>query len=238
MVKSVLTEKQSQVLNHIRVFRMTTPQIVKDLFFKDETPNAVKSHLRRLADAGYVRHAPLFSQKQRYYYLSPDTARTLFDMDPRTVKPNGPLAMAETYGMLRFCCDGPTRFHKFSRTQFIEEFPNLVIKNVPEFNYYMDSDPEGNRLGHIYVDRGAKATRIVGRIQAVVGKRINHSVWNQEVLSKQNCRFAVGIATLTDRKAEVLQKLLEDEMPEIRFRIKVVRELFLLINKKAERPSA
>ena len=235
-MKTALTEKQSQVLNHIRVFRMTTPQIVKKLFFPDETPNAVKSHLRRLGDAGYIRHAPLFSEKKRYYYLSPDTARTLFDLDPRTVKPNGPLAMAETYGILRFCCDGPNLLHKFARNEFVEEFPELIIQNVPEFNYYMDSDPDGNRLGHIYVDRGAKATRILGRIQALVGKRLKHPVWHQEMLSKQNCRFAVGIATVTDRKAEVIQKLLEDEFPEIRFRIKVVCELFLLINKKTGNP--
>lgn len=232
MVAPVLSEKQKQILEHIRVFRMTTPDIVKKLFYPDETDNAVKSHLRRLRESGHIQSAPLF-HKQVYYHLNPGAARKIFDDDPRTVGPHSPMALAETYGMLRFCCDGPTRFHKFTRKEFVEEFPELLIQNIPEFNYYMDAAPEGKRLGHIYVDRGAKTERVVQRIQSIVGKRLRHPIWHREVLSNQNCRFAMGVVTFSDEKANVIQKRLSEDIPNIRIRMKVVKELFFLLNKKS-----
>ena len=165
--------------------------------------------------------------------MRPDAARKLFDDDPRTVGPHSPMALAETYGMLRFCCDGPTMFHKFTRKEFIEEFPELLIKNIPEFNYYMDVDPDGNRLGHIYVDRGAKTERVVHRIQIIVGKRLRHPVWHKDLLSNQNCRFAMGVVTFSDEKADIIKKRLFEDIPNIRIRVKVVKELFFLPNKKS-----
>ena len=230
-MKTILTEKQKQVLDHVRVFRMTTPDMVKKLFYPEETENAVKSHLRRLRESGHIRSAPLF-RKNHYYYLSPDAARKLYDDDPRTVGPHSPMAIAETYGMLRFCCDGPIQFHKFTRKEFVEEFPELIIKNVQEFNYYMDKDSAGNRLGHIYVDRGAKIERIIKRIQTIVGRRLQHPVWHRDILSRENCRFAIGVVTFPDRKAAVIEKKLKEELPDVRIRMKVVEELFFLTNQK------
>ena len=56
------------------------------------------------------------------------------------------------------------------------------------------------------------------------------------MLAKEHCRFAIGIVTFPDKKAEAIEKVLKDEFPEIRFRFKILEELFFLTNKKGRGP--
>jgi len=143
-VVTTLTEKQLAVLRHIQTFRMTTPPVVKALFFPDEGPDAVKSFLRRLREAGLIDSAPLF-EKYRYYHLAKPAASFLGE-DPRKCSHLPPSSLLDHYGMLLFCCSQKPFRKRYPESEFRAEHPQLAVPGLLHRNYYIDRNEEEARL--------------------------------------------------------------------------------------------
>lgn len=223
-----LSPEQLEVLGHLRTFRVSTAEVVRELFFEEGTPEGVKSFLQRLRARGLIASADLFGTTD-YHFLTNDGLRLFGDPPKRTVGLNSS-ALAEAYGILRFCTRTRGRT-KLRKDQFQAKFPELVVKTMRATNYYLDDEEEPRRIGAIYVDRGIDTSKVGRRVgQTIIRKRLVDSTWRTNVLHSR--RFAVGVVTPTEHKVATLRARFAREWEGIAFRFEVVPELLLIRDRR------
>jgi hypothetical protein len=223
-----LSPEQLGVLGHLRTFRVSTAEVVRELFFEEGTSEGVKSFLQRLRARGLIASADLFGTTD-YHFLTNDGLRLFGDPPKRTVGLNSS-ALAEAYGVLRFCASSGHR-KKLRKQQFQTQFPELATRGVRATNYYLDDEETPRRIGFIYVDRGIETSKVGRRVGSVaIKKRLEDSSWRTQVLHSR--RFAVGIVTPTEHKVATLRARLEREWEYVTFRFHVVPELLLIRDRR------
>lgn len=228
-----VSEEQLAVLKHLRTFRITTAEAVRQLFFNGGHPEAIKSFLQRLRAKGLIQSADLYATTD-YHSLTNEGLR-LFGDPPRRRVGLDPNALAESLGMLAFCTRGGGLRRKLRRDQFTTQFPELATPRMRATNYYLDDEEKPRRIGFIYVDRGIETSKVARRVGAVaITKRLRNPAWRTSVLDAH--RFAVGIATPTPQKVETLRARLERDWPFVAFRFEVVPELLLIRDRRRHAP--
>lgn len=224
-----MSTDQLEVLKHLRTFRVTTAEVLRELFFPDGTAEGLKSFLQRLRARGVIASADLYGTVD-YHYLSNDGLR-LFGDPPRRSKALDPNALAESYGMLRFCVARQKERTKLRKDQFAASFPELVARGARATNYYLDDEEEPRRIGFIYVDRGIETSKVARRVGAVaIKKRLEHDAWRTSVIHSR--RFSVGIVTPSEQKVSTLRARLERDWESVAFRFEVVPELLLIRDRR------
>lgn len=222
-----LSDVQRRVLEHLRLFRITTTETVNRLFLKDATAEGVKSFLGRLMAHDFVASADLIGRR-RYYYLTANGVRTLFDEDPRSAGPFTPRPLVDAYGVLAFCTASSGR-RKLHPLEFARQFPTLVAPGLPQRNYYVDAEDGERRIGFIAVDQGAQVSRIAAKVRSrIIGSRVKIAAWRTDVIDKR--RFVVAVVTTTEEKAAKLREALSD--PLVSFRVEVVPEILAILDRK------
>lgn len=228
-----LTDRQTEILAHIRAFRMSTFEVLHRLFFEDNEPEAVKSFVHRLREAGYLDTADLIYPR-KYVYVTPMTVRRLFGESGKGAKPLGVYALARQFATLSFCCLGDTIQRKLTATEFREKFPTLSDNTLPKDFYYVDKDTSPQRLGFIYVDHGGSdPRRIYQRYRRIVTQRFRFPAWRQEVIDRD--RFIVAVITAKEeRKKRIEEAFAEHQAVRadnrlVSHRIEVVPDLIHLI---------
>ena len=185
MVDVTLTAGQRRVLEHVRLFRITTQDVLERLYFRGREKN-VKSFLQRLRKRGFLDFAPLTSRRN-YYHLTQRGLQLLGAPDLRA----GPLkgdSLVERYGILEFCSRRPGARQKLSKEDFATRFPQLAPRNMPGTCYYVDAEEEPRRYGWVYVHRSAPAWRVQTRVvQNILGRRYAHE---ETSCSRQRCSLA------------------------------------------------
>lgn len=224
-----MSPEQLEVLKHLRTFRVTTAEVLRELFFPEGTAEGVKSFLQRLRARGVIASADLYGTVD-YHYLTNDGLR-LFGDPPRRSKALDPNALAESYGILRFCIAKRGERTKLRKDQFSASFPELVARGARATNYYLDDEEDPRRIGFVYVDRGIETSKAARRVGAVaIKKRLEHEAWRTSVIHSR--RFSVGIVTPTEQKVTTLRARLEREWEFVTFRFEVVPELLLIRDRR------
>ncbi|MBX3394331.1 MAG: hypothetical protein KF841_03085 [Phycisphaerae bacterium] len=207
--------------DHVGVFRMTTYEALRRVYWPDGEIDAAKSWVRRMKSAGYLRGAPLYGNV-RYFYPS-HQAVTEFRLEPGAQGFQRPTRLAEVYGRLAFCCLGERPYRLLSPSVFCQEFPELVIgKKIPE-GYYLDDSASRRRLGYIFVDTRREPRAIRARLKDLISERIGNEAWKHNLIRPRLFLFA--IVTIRERAAKQIARYLDGLHPEIEFRFAHFPEL-------------
>lgn len=173
-----LQERDERILRHLARYRLSTPEIIFNLYFKPEghkSTEGMKSTLRRLwkdPESAFLDSKKLYgSGRDVYYHLTPQGASYLgfanatdighgFDkMDVR----------ARHLGCLLFACGGETPRPKFTVEEFQTCFPGTLERGTDFYArffsdaYFLDDRDGVRRLGRLLVDTGGDTTKVLQR---------------------------------------------------------------------------
>lgn len=97
--------RDNSILKHIYRMRLSTPEIVHQMYFPDATLNAVSQVMKRHAARRSVNSYPLWG-KRIYWTLGSRWIRS-HGVSRRRTLPIGEQALPVEYGVLIYCCRNP-----------------------------------------------------------------------------------------------------------------------------------
>ncbi len=124
--------------------------------------SALKKLIMRLRD--YIASEPL-SSKFVYYRLTPLGAKQI-GAPEEIARPLGPQALPKTAGILGFCLGGAIKRERYTRQEFIDDFPELVSELLGKdyhTDFFLDYHEGQTRLGQISVDLGGDYKKLVSK---------------------------------------------------------------------------
>lgn len=228
-----LSDQQRAVLQHIRLFRITTQDLARRACFAPEVaPPGVDSFFARMRKRGFVRAAQLVGT-EKYYYLTPKTYQSVFGEAPAEERV-GSYAVVEWYGRLLFCCRRPNVRQKLHWSDFDRLFPQLRDERQPRRHvFYVDKETGQSRLGLIYIDPGNRFDRVAHRIRnKLIGNLLAREAWRTHVIDGD--RLTVAIVCTSPIRAAQLQDELDpaSHWPRIRFCFESSPELLPLVHRR------
>lgn len=216
-------ERDRAILDHVRRFRISTPEVIHRLYFSDKTSNAVTKVTTRLREEGNLVSYPLF-EKHIYFVLGPKA-------DPgneRAGTAYGTLGLVRAYGTLAFCCLGEEMHDRLDNEEW--EDVRRMLGLSPGFaylDYFMEQQGSDARLNWIRVDHGADRRRLVQICRRKVYDWMHADGFDELVKAG---RFGVTLVTAEARKQASLNAAFEREPIEgVPVRVALVPGLSQLI---------
>ena len=160
-----LVDRDYEILDHLRRYRMTTREVLHRLFFSDSELNAVTKVTSRLVDHGFLNRYELYSGRS-YFVVGPESAK-LFGLSPKKCKAIGTQALPREYGILLYCCMASTPRERLLVSELQQKIPNFTGKRSDCGHYYLDHDGENVRLAHIRVDQGGPPDHVVRKCRGL-----------------------------------------------------------------------
>lgn len=223
-------ERDAAILEHLRRYHLTTPEVLHRLFFQGAGLNAVRKVTSRLIRERRIFPATLYEQR-KYFVLTPREAERLGEHRSigREFEYQG---LVNAYGLLSFCVAAGVQ--KFTVKEFAAAFPEFVIPGVRSGNYYVEPEMtrEGrkNRLAFIHVDYGASPETIVKKVRKIISRGYTLPEFSRLILTGN---FIVTVVCPTEAKAEEIKTALSTEPPSpVRFRITAVPDLGELLMRR------
>jgi hypothetical protein len=223
-------ERDAAILEHLKRYHLTTPEVLHRLFFGDAALNAVRKVTGRLTRAGKIRPCPLFEQR-KYFVLTPREAVRLGEHRSigRKFEYQG---LVNAAGVLWYCVATGTQ--KFTPKEFAEKFPELVIPGVRSGNYYIDVEQTGDgrksRMGFMLVDYGTSEATLIKKIRKIIARGYTKPAFAR-LIQREN--FVIAVIAPTPAKVESVKAALLAEPPgPVRFRVEAVPELELLLTQR------
>ena len=217
-------ERDDAILEHLRRYHLTTPEVLHRLFFDETSLNAVTKVTSRLAREGRISRPIRLFDKRTYFTLTPREAVRLGEHRAiaRKFEYQG---LVNAYGVLCFCAENGVE--KFTSREFEAKFPELVIRGVRSGNYYVDveetDDGRKSRLGFLLVDYGTSPETIVKKVQKIKGRAYTLPAFARLI---QRGNFVIAMITPGGAKSEQVRAALMDEPPaNVRYRIEGVPDL-------------
>ncbi len=229
-------ERDAAILEHLKRYHLTTPEILHRLFFPGVRVNAVRKVTGRLCRERRIRPCRLFDQR-KYFVLTPREAVRLGE-HRSIARPFEYQGLVNAFGVLAYCVQTGT--NKFTPKEFREKFPELVIPGVRLGNYYIDVEetPEGrkSRIGFMLVDYGTSETTILKKLRKIAVRGLTLPAFTRLI---QKGNFVNAVIAPTTTKAEAIKAALLCEPPGfIRYRVEVVEDLGeLLVHRGRLKPS-
>ena len=215
--------RDAAILEHLRRYHLTTPEVLHRLFFPGAGLNAVRKVTSRLIRERRISPATLYEQR-KYFVLTPREAERLGEHRSigRKFEYQG---LVNAYGLLSFCVAAGVQ--KFTVKEFAATFPEFVIPGVRSGNYYLEPEqtPGGlkNRLAFIHVDYGTTPETIVKKVRKILSRAYTRPEFSRLI---QTGNFIVTVVCPTEAKAEEIKAALSTEPPSpVRFRISAVPDL-------------
>src|SRR5215210_2324181 len=229
---SKLTDRDGEIIEHVRRYRLTTIQVLKHVLFSeaaDLTP--VVKVVGRLKLGGWLREARLYD-RHKYYLLTSRAARHLGE-DEGISKPFKHQGLTNAYGVLWFCAK--LGVNRFTYREFVEQFPTLHERGLQSSTYYIDTSQGRKRLGYIHVDGGNGADRVLSRVNRIVARRYLVNDFRKLI---QEGGFVVAVATPSQgKKLAIEEALRQGPTPEVRYRVVAVEELAPVLMNIQPRPA-
>ena len=224
-------ERDDAILEHLKRYHLTTPEVLHRLFFGAAGLNAVRKVTGRLTRAGKIRPCTLFEQR-KYFVLTPREAVRLGEHRSigRKFEYQG---LVNAAGVLWFCVATDTR--KFTPKEFAEQFPELVIPGVRSgelLHRRLRRPPEGrkSRMGFMLVDYGTSETNILKKIRKIIARGYTRPAFAR-LIQREN--FVIAVIAPSRGKVEAIKAALLAEPPSpVRFRVEAVPELETLLSQR------
>ena len=223
-------ERDDAILEHLKRYHLTTPEVLHRLFFGTAGLNAVRKVTSRLTREGKIRPYQLFEQR-KYFTLTPREAVRLGEHRSiaRRFEYQG---LVNALGVLSFCVETGTQ--KFTPKEFAEQFPELVIPGVRSGNYYIDIEEteagKKSRMGFMLVDYGTSEETILKKVRKIISRGYTRPAFTRLI---QRGNFVIAIIAPTKGKVEGIKAALSAEAPNpVRYRLEAVEELENLLTKR------
>jgi hypothetical protein len=217
-------ERDDAILEHLRRYHLTTPEVLRRLFFEGTTLNAVTKVTSRLSREGRISKPLRLFEQRSYFVLTPREAVRLGEHRSigRKFEYQG---LVNAYAVLSFSAQNGTQ--KFTPKEFEEKFPELVIRGVRSGNYYIDveetDDGRKSRLAFMLVDYGTTPETILKKVRKIIARGYTLPAFARLI---QRGNFVLAIIAPSPAKVEAIKAVLSDEAPgPVRFRVEAVPEL-------------
>lgn len=225
-------ERDDAILEHLRRYHLTTPEVLHRLFFPGVGLNAVRKVTSRLIRERRIRRVPLF--EQRIYFLLTHREAVRLGEHRCIAEPFEYQGIVNALAILCFCAANGVQ--KFTPKEFAEKFPDLVLPGVRSSNYYREPEqtPEGlkQRLAFIHVDYGISPNALLKKVRKIPSRAYTLPAFAKLI---QRGFFIVTVLTPTEAKAAEIRAVLSLEPPSpVRFRIQVVPELAELLTHRGK----
>ena len=203
--RSKLVDRDYDILEHLKRYRLTVRETLRDELFEGSELNAVSKVTSRLEDGGFLRSHPL-DEKRKYWTFGPE-ACALFGVPPQKSQPLGPQALVEELGTLLFCLGGATRRHRLTVAEVGRLFPGVAAAKLRSSRYYLDygADDAANaqpRLGLIRVDGGGPPAHVVRKLVQDVEKRREVPAARALIVDG---RFVIAVVTAHPAKCDEIR---------------------------------
>lgn len=216
-------ERDTAILEHLRRYHLTTPELLHRLFFGTAGLNAVRKVTSRLTREGKIRPYRLYEQR-KYFVLTPREAVRLGEHRSiaRRFEYQG---LVNALGVLCYCIEHEAR--KFTPKEFAEQFPELVIPGVRSGNYYIDAEEtehgRKSRMGFMLVDYGTSETTILKKVRKIIARGYTRPAFTRLI---QRGNFVIAIIAPSSAKVEAIKAALSAEPPTtVLFRVEAVNEM-------------
>lgn len=205
------------VLDHIARYRIGVPEALVT------TPPFARFSIRRVGrtlhaltasdgdEAALLASAPLFGDR-RYFYLTRAGEAAIGEPEAgqgghRRAGALSEVAKVRAYGVLAFCCLCDCPRQRLTPEEFRQSFPGHHRFGLP-MSYY--ANREARRLGFVRVDTGGggRWDRIAQKIRED-GERHRMIPAFRDAIAAGT--FELAVVTATERKAERLRSLFEEE---------------------------
>jgi hypothetical protein len=223
-------ERDWEIMTHVTQYRITTREVLHDLFFDDSEPNAVTKVTSRLCANNMLNRYDLFGQ--RSYFTFGLAAVKLLGLSPKKCQPLGPQALVREFGTLAFCFNSKPPRNRMSVSEIAKKDSSVLGKSLDSSHYYLDIhvDPATNqaidRLAFIRVDHGSSADNLVKKCVNDVEQRLKIPSLERMIA---NDRFMISVVTCTEPKKDAILTATRQRSWPIRFRIEVIPDLVNLI---------
>lgn len=213
-----LQERDGQILDLARRYRIVTPEVLQCRFFPDQSEEAMKSTLKRLRrkDAPLLGSEKLYTRgNQVYYHLTAAGAAQVGASASFAEPVRDHELLVRLLGQLLFCCAGENVRPRFTLEEFSSAFPEVASEKMkqrlPYNGYYLDVDEGGaRRLGRMVVENGG--SDVVARAREFVRQ-------DEDALPRfvEEGRYTVALIVPSQSKAVQLQRqLAERPLGEVR----------------------
>jgi hypothetical protein len=229
-------ERDDAILEHLKRYHLTTPEVLHRLFFGTAGLNAVRKVTSRLTREQRIRPYQLYEQR-KYFILTPREAVRLGEHRSiaRRFEYQG---LVNALGVLSFCIETGTQ--KFTPKEFAEQFPELVIPGVRSGNYYIDieetADGRKSRMGFMLVDYGTSETTILKKVRKIISRGYTRPAFTRLI---QRGNFVIAIIAPSSGKVEAIKAALSAEAPSpsqgshlVRYRVQAIQELESLLTQR------
>lgn len=219
-----LVDRDYEILDHLRRYRMTTREVLHRLFFSDSELNAVTKVTSRMVDHRFLNRYELYSGRS-YFVVGPESAK-LLGLSPKKCKPIGTQALPREYGILLFSCMTDTPRERLLVSELHERLPNFTGKRSDCGHYYLDNDGQHIRLAHIRVDQGGPPDHVIRKCREDLEMQIRVTAIRELI---EQDRFLISIITATEEKAAAIREAIERHTWNARFRVEAVEDLAQLL---------
>lgn len=190
MPRGQLTERDLDILRHVRRHRITTREVLRRWICRTEdatkkvltalaAPLApatlTKKRLQQHAEGFYLQTAELGIGRYRYYYLTPLGFKTL-GLDKNPPPPPGPQSLPKFYATLVHCCLNAKSLRVLlTREEFFPTLERLRKALTPDeppidpattkfdHTYYVAFDAKPARLTRVVLDLSQDVARLVDK---------------------------------------------------------------------------
>lgn len=219
-----LVDRDYEILDHLRRYRLTTREILHHLFFQDSELNAVTKVTSRLVDHRFLNRYDLYSGRS-YFVIGPESAK-LLGVSPKKCKPLGSQALPREYGILLYCCMSDTPRERLLVSELQQRLPGFTGKRSDCGHYYLDHDGDNIRLANMRVDQGGTPDHVVRKCREDLDVQLQRATIRSLI---EQDRFIIAIITSTQEKAASIQEAIQRHTWNVRFRVEPVEELAQLL---------
>lgn len=218
-------DRDYEILDHVRRYRLTTPEILHRLFFADSERNAVTKVTSRLCELEFLQSHQLYAS-YTYFTLGRRGAKVV-SISSNKLGPLGHQALYKEYGTLIFCCRSEAVRERLTLPEVMRQFPQLISGRMDASHYYLDHENGVDRLGYIWVEAAGTVEHVVTTAAKDIIEQRRMIPAVRDLIDQG--QFMVSIVTLTEDKQLQIVQALKKVLTPVFFRVEVVPELIHLI---------
>lgn len=118
-----LSNRDRRIVDHTIRYRLTTNEVIQDLFLRGRQPNAVTKVTARLCHWGYLGKFPLVPP--RSYFLPARRAVQEFGVPVAKTYPLGPQSLPTEYGVLAYAASGGKPLLRLTPAELRRHYPTF-----------------------------------------------------------------------------------------------------------------
>ncbi len=215
-----ITERERAAMELLRRHRVATAEIITARVC-DGSESAGKKLIGRLKP--FVASDPL-GTKTVYYRLTPAGAKQL-GAPEEIARPLGPQALPKALGILDFCIGGSHRRMRYTRNEFLDDFPDLskdLVGKDYHTDFFLDFEEGQARFGQIVVDLGGDYRKLISKCRVKLRECLELA-GIRDVISDGLFTFALVVAE--EEKAQAIRLALNEKPLRARMIIETSSEL-------------